>query len=279
MTEPTRSPWAGRRVLLTGCTGFLGSAVARELFAAGAEVVGLIHDRSGAEVFGAGAGARAHLIRGRADNVFRLHSAMAVHEVAAVFHLAATDPFAEDRGTHAVLEAAKLYSRRVPVVAVRPLQQLSLLGRAEPLGGLSVARFGEVFGPGDRKVFRTVPATALGLHADDPPALVPEGPPTDFVFVRDAARACLRVAEDVALRGPGDYPFRSGWLLSARRMSLAVRDVFNGAAPALPEVGPIANPLGWSPAVPFAEAVSETLDWYGAFLRAGPGGVPVRAAA
>lgn len=279
MSEATTSPWAGRRVLVTGCTGFLGGAVARELFALGAEVVGLLHERSGADIFGAGQGGRVHFIRGRADNVFRLHSAMAVHEVAAVFHLAGTGPFAEDHGTHAVLEAAKLYSRRMPVVAARPLQQLALAGASEPLGGLSVARFGAVFGPGDRKVFRTVPAAALALHGGEVRSLPPDGPATDFVFVRDAARACLRVAEDVARRGPGDYPFRSGWVMSDRRMALAVRDVFDGAAPALPETGPLANPLGWAPAVPFVDAVTETLDWYGAFLRAGFGAVPVRAAA
>lgn len=279
MSEAT-SPWAGRRVLVTGCTGFLGGAVARELFAAGAEVVGLLHDRPGADVFAAGQGGRVHFIRGRVDNVFRLHSAMAVHEVAAVFHLSAADPFAEDRGTRAVLEAAKLYSRRLPVVAARPLRQLALARTAErPEPGLSVARFGAVFGPGDRKLFRTVPAAALALHTGDGPAVPADGPPTDFVFVRDAARACLRVAEDVMKRGPGDYPFRSGWLLSDRRMALAARAVFNGAAPGLPESVPPANPLGWAPVASFADAVSETLDWYGEFLRAGFGTVPVRIAA
>ncbi|QEG27670.1 NAD dependent epimerase/dehydratase family protein [Gemmata obscuriglobus] len=269
MSEST-SPWAGRRVLVTGCTGLLGAAVCHELFDRGAAVVGLIHERSGADIFAPGQGGRVHFVRGRADNVFRLHSAMAVHEVSAVFHLAAAEPFAADRGTPAVLDAVRLYSRRVPVVAARPLQPFTLTGHAEPLGGLSVARFGAVFGPGDRKVFRTAPATALALHGGEglPPLL--DGPATDHVFVRDAARACLRVAEDVAVRGPGDYPFRSGWVLSDRRFGAAMRDVFNGAAPTLPDVAPPANPLGWAPETSFTEALQETLDWYGTLAR--PGG-------
>lgn len=278
MSEST-SPWAGRRVLVTGCTGFLGGAVCRELFACGAEVVGLIHERPGADIFAPGQGGRVHFVRGRADNVFRLHSAMAVHEVSAVFHMAATQPFADDRSTPAVLEAAKLYSRRVPVVSARLLQQFALAGAAEPLGGLSVARFGAVFGPGDRKVFRPVPGAALALHGGEGLPPLADGPATDYVYVRDAARACLRVAEDVAARGPGDYPFRSGWLFSDRRMAQAVRDVFNGSAPKLPDVAPPANPLGWAPETPFTDALRDTLDWYEALAHAGGGSVPIRTAA
>src|SRR4029450_9879653 len=92
--------WRGRRVLVTGCTGFLGGAVARELFARGAEVVGLINEQPAPNLFGAQSG-HVHFVRRRTDNVFRLHSAMAVHEVSAVFHLAAHEG-AEDRGTPAV---------------------------------------------------------------------------------------------------------------------------------------------------------------------------------
>lgn len=272
------SPWRGRRVLVTGCTGFLGGAVTRELFARGAEVVGLINERPVTDVFGEGQGGRVHLIRGRTDNVFRLHSAMAVHEITTIFHLAAHDPFGEDRGTPAILQAAKLYSRRVPIVTARPLQQLALAQPDEPQDRLSIARFGEVFGPGDRKLFRVVPATAIGLLTGDGATLPPESSPRDFVFIRDAALACLRVAEAARTDGPGDYPFRSGWLLTDRQMAAVVRDVHAGRPPVVPDSAAPTNPLGWQPHQSLAEALDESIAWYREFLRAGSA-VPVRAAA
>jgi CDP-glucose 4,6-dehydratase len=275
-------PWRGRRVLVTGCTGFLGGAVARELFARGAEVVGLINDRPATDVVGPGPGGRIHLVHGRTDNVFRLHSAMAVHEIAAVFHLAAHDPFAEDRGTPAILQAARLYSRRVPVVTARPTPPLGLArsGAAadgRPESGLTVARFGEVFGPGDRKLFRAVPATALSLFTGGTAAPA-DGPARDFVFIHDAARACLRAAEATVRDGPRAYEFRSGWLLTERQMAAAVRAAYAGHPVEVPDSARPTNPLGWGPQQPLAEALDETLAWYREFLRAGCA-VPVRVAA
>jgi hypothetical protein len=217
-----------------------------------------------------------HFVHGRADNVFRLHSALAVHEISSVFHLA------EDRDTPAVLQAAKLYARRIPVVAARPIPQLGIARATDAAeerheDGLSVARFGELFGPGDRKLFRGVPATALGLFTGDPtqPA---DGPARDFVFVRDAARACVRTAEAVATGGPGEYEFRSGWLMTDRQMAGAVRDAHAGRTVVAPDSAPPTNPLGWAPQRPLADALAETLAWYREFLRAGCA-VPVRVAA
>ena len=267
--------WRGRAVLVTGCTGFLGGAVTRELLARGADVVGLVNERPATDIFGPQQSGRVQFVRGRTDNIFRLHSAMAVHEVAAVFHLASHDPGASDRGTPAVLQAANLYSRRVPIVTARPLPQLAIVQpdeqRDERLG---VVRFGEVFGPGDRKLFRVVPATALSLLTGDAGPLPPEGPARDFVFVRDAARACLRAAEGP----PGEFAFRSGWLMTDRQMASAVRDACAGRPIEAPDSAPSANPLGWQPQQALGEALNETLAWYREFLRAGCA-VPVRAAA
>lgn len=250
----TASLWRGRRVLLTGYTGFLGGAVARELAARGAEVVALVRTRT--EPTGP-----VHLVHGRADNVYRLHSAMAIHEVAAVFHLAAHDPFGDDRATPAVLDAAKLYSRRVPVVAARPIPALGIARADARPDGLTVARFGELFGPGDRKVLRAVPATARALVGGPGPVFA-DGAPRDFVHVADAARACVLAAEAATATGPAEHTFRSGWLLTDRQIAAAVRDVAAARPVAPPDAAPHANPLGWDPARPFTEALSEAVAWY-----------------
>lgn len=273
------SPWHGKRVLVTGCTGFLGGAVARELFACGAEVVGLIHQRPGTDIFGPGQAGHVHFVRGRADNVFRLHSAMAVHEVAAVFHLASEGVFGEERGAQAIVQAAKLYSRRVPVVVARPLQQLTI-ARVEEAheDRLSVVQFGELFGPGDRKLFRVVPATAMALLAGEAPPVPTDGAARDFVFVRDAARACLLAAEAAATHGPESYAFRSGWLFTERQMAAAVRDVHASHSVDVPDTARPTNPLGWQPAQSLGESLDETLAWYRAYLQTGCADV-LRAAA
>lgn len=235
MADPSR--WRGRKVLVTGCSGFLGGAVARELLARGATVVGLVHQRPAPDP-------RVTPVRGSADNVFRLHSAMAVHEVAAVFHLAGTP-------LDTVLQAASRYSRRVPIITAKPPVALT-----DPTADERVraVRCGEVFGPGDRRLTRVVPAAAIELLTGSDSPLPPDGPARDFAFVRDVANALIRAADAPA----GESAF-GGHHLSDRQMIEAVRGAEHTAGP-------------------LAAAARETVAWYAEFLRAGSA-VPVRAAA
>lgn len=258
----TSSPWRGRRVLVAGGTGFLGSAVVRELLGRGAEVVGLVRDRvADAEFTRHRLAGKVHVVHGRVEDLFRVHSALAVHEARAVFHLAGDG----ERGTTTVLDAARRYDSRVPVVLARPDAVPFAAPAGQPVG---VARFGELFGGGDRKTFRAVPATVIGLATGERGGLPADGPPRDFVFVRDAARACVALAEHLLARpGPRveEHAFRSGWVYSDRAIAAAVREAFagrgvvNGPAPA--------NPLDWAPAVSLADALGETIAWYREFLR------------
>ncbi|HEX4611317.1 MAG TPA: NAD-dependent epimerase/dehydratase family protein [Urbifossiella sp.] len=275
----TSSPWRGRRVLVTGCTGFLGSAVVRELLARGAEVVGLVRDRAAdAEFTRHRLTGKVHVVHGRTEDLFRVHSALAVHEARAVFHLAGDT----DRGTATVLDAARRYDSRVSVVVARPDGVAFEPPAGQPVG---VARFGEIFGGGDRKTFRAVPATAVGLLTGDRAALAFEGPARDFVFVGDAARACVSVGEGL-LAAPGpraeEHAFRSGWVCTDREIAAAVKDVFAGRA--VPSPPPPVNPFGWNPAAGLSDALADTIAWYREFLRTRffgtrPLGPPQRAAA
>jgi CDP-glucose 4,6-dehydratase len=258
----------GRTVLLTGATGFLGGAACRELLGHGIDVAALVRDRVvDLPVAGSGSTAQLHVIHGRIEDDFRIYSALAVHEVAAVVHLASCDPNQSTRGTATVLEAVLRYDPRVPVVVARP-------ANAPPVGGspvvLGVARFGEVFGGGDRNTFRLVPATILASLSGDRAPAPPTGTARDFVFVRDAARACVTLAESLVGGSPGrveDVSFRSGWSLTDPQMSEAIRTVFEGGAPPCDRVAPPPNPLDWSPAATLGNALAATIDWYRVFLR------------
>ncbi len=274
MTVPS-SFWNGRRVLVTGCTGLIGSAAVRELLARGADVVGLVRDRVADGDFAREPAFRGvRLVHGRADDRFRVQSALAVHDVQVVFHFARTadDPNA-DRGT-AVLAAVADFNPAVPVVAARPLPTLGLAREIVPTAPpptmpWGVARFGEVFGGGDRKTFRVVPASVLAhLTGDRATGPVDNAPPRDFVHAPDAARACLLLAESLAAKPtPTAVAFRSGWVFADRDMAAVVRAVMtNGAVPSLPSAAPD-KPLGWAPRTGLVDALKETAAWYREFLQ------------
>jgi len=131
--------WRGRRVLITGGAGFFGRAVVELLVEFGAEVVGLVRSRTSAAAFArhqlAG---KIHIIHGRTEDLFRVHSALAVHDVQAVFHFAAAEPIGQDRGTTTLLEAVRRFNPRLPVVVAQPADAASIILSPVPLGA---ARF------------------------------------------------------------------------------------------------------------------------------------------
>lgn len=256
-------PWRGRRVLVTGCTGFLGGAVVAELLARGAEIVGLVRDREAGDLFARhGLAGRVHVVYGRDEDLFRVHSALAVYEAGAVFHLAASEPTGLDRGTEVVIEAARRYDPRMPVVTALTCDARPLRFSEVPLG---VARFGELFGTGDPELGHTVPAVISAVAAGGWNLIPAEQPARDFVHVRDAARACVMLAGALGAGVPPearDATFRSGWVLTAHEMTAAVRDVFGGREPRYRPTEPPPNPLGWAPGLNFAAAVADTVNWF-----------------
>lgn len=133
--------WSGRRVLVTGATGFLGSHLTRALMSLGAEVVILERDRvSASQLYRPGflpgtssgpaaAPASAPItpltsVRGCLEDYALLERLLGEHEIEAVFHLAAQtivgianrNPLStfesNIRGTYSLLEAC----RRSPTV-------------------------------------------------------------------------------------------------------------------------------------------------------------------
>ncbi len=117
--------WNGRKVLVTGCTGFLGSWVTAELTARGADVIGLVRDGVWRSPFYLdGCGDRVTVVRGAVEDLAAVERAVNEYEVDTVFHLAAQaivgvanrNPLstfeANIKGTWVVLDAC----RRCPTV-------------------------------------------------------------------------------------------------------------------------------------------------------------------
>lgn len=125
VSEPGSRFWRDRPVLVTGCTGFLGSWLSGALVERGAAVVGLIRDRvPQSELFRSGTIDRISVVWGDVRNQSTLERALGEYEVDTVFHLAAQtivgianrNPIstfeANIRGTWCMLEAC----RRSPTV-------------------------------------------------------------------------------------------------------------------------------------------------------------------
>lgn len=255
--------WRRRRVFITGDVAFLGRTLMSELLRQGAEIVALVPDRQTRDPLVTGYAGSVHLIYGRTDNLFRLHSAMAIHEIAAVFHCANTntpETTTDKSEIAALLQAVRMYSSQVPVVACLPA---SLHSCAVELSDerLSLVRVGEVFGPGDRSADRIVPRTARALCRGES-VTGADGPPRDFVFVRDVASACLLAAQPANRPALREWVFRSGWSMSDRQCAALLEEVWNNQHAVLPSFPIPENPLGWKPAYSLLTALRETLAWY-----------------
>lgn len=120
ITDDTPSFWRDRPVLVTGCTGLLGSWLTGKLMDQGASVVGLVRDWiPESELLRSGALSRMRVVRGEIQDQATMERAIGEYEVDTVFHLAAQtivgianrNPIStfdsNIRGTWSVLEACR----------------------------------------------------------------------------------------------------------------------------------------------------------------------------
>jgi CDP-glucose 4,6-dehydratase len=123
--------WAGRRVLVTGATGIVGSWLTKDLLAAGARVVALVRDADPqSELFRSGDVRRCSVVSGALEEFWALERAINEHEVEVVFHLGAQTivgtahrfPLptfeANVRGTYNLLEACRHHAGLVRRVVI-----------------------------------------------------------------------------------------------------------------------------------------------------------------
>ena len=85
-----KSYWLDRRVLVTGCSGLVGSWTVRYLLESGAHVIGLVRDRvPGSELWRTGLIGQIDVVHGAVEDLPIMERAVAEYEVQTVFHLAA----------------------------------------------------------------------------------------------------------------------------------------------------------------------------------------------
>lgn len=123
--------WSGRRALVTGATGVVGSWLVKELLAAGAEVTAFVLDLDPqSEIVRSGDLARCAVISGALEEIPALERALLVHEPDTVFHLGAQTQVgaaqraplltweANVRGTYNLLEACRRHGEKLQGIIV-----------------------------------------------------------------------------------------------------------------------------------------------------------------
>lgn len=82
--------WSGRRVLVTGCSGLLGSSLTAELLRLDADVTGLIRDWvPSSRLVTEGCSEKINIVRGDIEDIDVLERCLGEYEIECVFHLAA----------------------------------------------------------------------------------------------------------------------------------------------------------------------------------------------
>lgn len=227
--------YGGRRVLVTGATGFLGVRLVGQLLRMGALVYGLVYERLWHLPPHPGLFQIEGDLRSR-DDVERL---IAVAEPELVFHLAALTQVTEVERIPAlgyatnvgglvnlldVLRAQNVIAKVIVASSDKAFGEI--VGEA---GGyhvdnpihpydaskaagdiiarsyrdfykmdVTVVRTANVYGPGDRQMRRIVPSTIWSLLQGQPPRLRSDGTPVrEYLFIDDAIEAYLRAAESV----------------------------------------------------------------------------------
>jgi CDP-glucose 4,6-dehydratase len=125
------SEWAGRRVLVTGATGIVGSWLVKELLAQNAYVVALVLDADPqSELVRSGDLQKCAVVTGALEDISSIERAATLHEVDSVFHLGAQTivgvarraPLAtlesNVRGTYNVLEVCRRHADLIDRIVV-----------------------------------------------------------------------------------------------------------------------------------------------------------------
>lgn len=294
------SPLAGRRALVTGATGFIGSALCRRLVASGAEVHGVSRvarsARDGirwwaAELSEADA-AHGVLRETRPDVAFHLASHVSGNRgldavaptlrdnlVTTVNVLTAA---AESGGPRVVLAGSMEEAAPDDPAPGSPYAAAKTAASAyaqlfDQLYRLPVVslRVFMVYGPGRQDGAKLVPYVITSLLRDAAPRLSSGRREVDWVYVDDVVDAFVAAA--VAPKAPGTtVDVGSGQLVSIRSLvdrivALVGGDVLPefgalpdrpGERPRVADLAPSREAIGWAPSTPLDVGLARTIEWF-----------------
>lgn len=328
MTAPTTAEsWKGRRVLVTGATGIIGSWLVKDLLAQGAYVVALVRDADPqSELYRSGDIQRVSVISGALEDFWTLERAINEHEVEAVFHLGAQTivgtahrfPLAtfeaNIRGTYNLLEACRFHRGMVQRLVIASsdkaygeqpnlpyTEDMPLKGRhpyevskscADLIAqayhhtyGLpvAIARCGNVYGGGDLNWSRLVPGMIRSFLRGEPPVIRSDGTYVrDYIYVKDVARAYIRLAECLdndRVRGEAfNFSTESSLtvielvrviqrLMDCNHIEPQILNCAEGEIRAQHLSAAKARAiLGWQPEFELKQGLHETIQWYRVFM-------------
>jgi CDP-glucose 4,6-dehydratase len=327
LEEEARSGgFVGRRVLVTGATGVVGSWLVKELLARSAFVVALIEDQDPqSELYRSGDVNRVAVVNGHLEDLATLERAINLHETDSVFHLGAQTQVrvahrsplhtfeTNVRGTYNLLEACRIHRSIVQRIVIASsdkaygegslpyTEDMALNGRypyevskscADLIAqsyfhtyGLpvTIARCANIYGGGDLNWDRIVPGAIRSLLQREAPIIRSDGTfVRDYLYVKDAVGAYIRLAESLDLEGVRGEGFNFSantpltvldvvrmiqHLMGCEEIRPIVRDEARGEIHDQYLSAAKAHAiLGWTPRFSTQSGLHETIEWYRAYL-------------
>jgi len=295
------NPLSQVRVLVTGATGFLGSALCSLLLSDGCEVHGLC--RPGRAPLGTGvtrweyplddADALSRLIGlAHPDTIFHMAGfTSATRELSAVIpsfeaNLVSTVHLltaAANTGCRRIVLAGSLEQPQAPdatpsspyaaskFAATAYAQMFSQLFRMP----VTVARIHMVYGPGQRDLKKLIPYTILSLLQGPPPQFTSGTRKVDWVFVDDVARGLIELSRAEGVDGTV-VDLGTGVAASVREVVETIATLMESRMPLtfgdIPErqdeqirVADVARTealLGWKPSIGLRDGLTQTIAYY-----------------
>jgi CDP-glucose 4,6-dehydratase len=155
---------------------------------------------------------------------------------------------------------------------------------------VAVTRLANIYGGGDRNFSRLVPETVTAVIDGRRPVIRSDGSPErDFLFVEDAARVYLALADALPDGKVAGEAFNAGWGRPNQVREIVELICELGPNEVEPDYRGTGNPsgeidrqyldstkirerIGWEPQVDLREGISRTLEWYSAHPEVRPPG-------